>query len=523
VLLGAGLRLYDLGAESYWYDEMITVRIAADGLPAVLDSFFFRARPPLHLLLASLWMRTAGTTEFSVRYLSAFAGTASIAAIYVVGWRLFSRRVGLVGAFLMALSEFQIWYAQEGRYYALLVLLTLVSFYLLTRASGRSRPSAWTFLTVVNILLIFTHTFAVFTILAQGLYLAVTRWRRGRNTLLGWAISQVVVLFLASPSFYVIARDSLGGGFGPMSWIGEPNLRVLGETLLIYVGSNYPSLGTVVAALGFLATVALLAWLVGAEERSRPRHPLVRCLAYVADHKSHLLYLALWLACLWMLPWLISRLVQPIYAVRYTIGASPALYLLLAVGIAAADTFLPTAAILGAFVILVVPGLVDYYDADIKENWRGAAEYVDERVRPGDAVVAPPAVFGRDAFDWYYEGPIRECDMDPQKRDGESVVAIARMCAGGGGRLWLVLRQLPLQGRRLHQADWRKSDLQLLDHIEFEGVSVYLFVSAGDRGDTGCGSTQVSDYCCCRSSCRFFPGWEGYGGRAWGVQAAARL
>ena len=133
LLLGAALRFYDLGAESYWRDEIMTLRVSAEGARAILADFLRSGRPPLHYLTISLWTSVCGTTEFATRSLSAFAGVASIAIIYATGRSLFSRRVAVVSSTLLALSEFQVLYAQEARYYALFLALALVSFYLYVR------------------------------------------------------------------------------------------------------------------------------------------------------------------------------------------------------------------------------------------------------------------------------------------------------------------------------------------------------------------------------------------------------
>ena len=143
VFVGAALRFYDLGAESYWGDEVHTLHVALGGTKSLLSEFVEGNNPPVYLALMALWVRLAGTTELATRFLSAWAGTAAIAALYAIGRHLFSRKVALVGAGLMALSEFQIWYAQDSRYYALLVFTSLISFYVFLIALERDRPSLW--------------------------------------------------------------------------------------------------------------------------------------------------------------------------------------------------------------------------------------------------------------------------------------------------------------------------------------------------------------------------------------------
>lgn len=127
ILLAAALRFYDLGGESYWYDEVIMLRVAQDNILTIIEG----GRPPIYIILAHFWIKLFGTEEVATRSLSAIFGVASIPLIYLIGKELFDRKVGLISAFLMAISQFQIYYSQDIRYYSLFVLMTLVSYYFL--------------------------------------------------------------------------------------------------------------------------------------------------------------------------------------------------------------------------------------------------------------------------------------------------------------------------------------------------------------------------------------------------------
>ena len=85
VALGAVLRFATLDLQSYRYDETVTVG-------RVLHANFFdtfatvpksESTPPLYYLLAWFWSKIFGTGEVGLRSLSALAGTASIAVVYL--------------------------------------------------------------------------------------------------------------------------------------------------------------------------------------------------------------------------------------------------------------------------------------------------------------------------------------------------------------------------------------------------------------------------------------------------------
>ncbi len=91
--------------------------------------------PPLYYLAAWLWSRPFGTGEVGLRSLSALAGTASIAIVYLGAVALpLPRRAGLIAAAIVAVSPVAIWFSQDARAYALVFLLTGLSFLFFARA-----------------------------------------------------------------------------------------------------------------------------------------------------------------------------------------------------------------------------------------------------------------------------------------------------------------------------------------------------------------------------------------------------
>ena len=127
VSLGIVLRFYDLGTESYWIDEMSTVIEGQQNILQVITSGRLD-QPPAYYLPFHLWLQIFGTTEVSTRSFSALIGVGSIVLIYLIGRELFDRKVGLLAAFLMAISEFQIYYSQQARFYSFFEFTALLSF-----------------------------------------------------------------------------------------------------------------------------------------------------------------------------------------------------------------------------------------------------------------------------------------------------------------------------------------------------------------------------------------------------------
>lgn len=170
VALGAVLRFATIDLQSYRYDEAVTVARVLhpsffDTLAAVPHS---ESTPPLYYLVAWLWSRPFGTGEVWMRSLSALAGTASILVVYLAARALpLSRRAALIAAAAVAVSPVLIWFSQDARAYALVFLLTALSFLFFARArrSGARRDLAWW--AVFSALALATHYFAGFVVLAE--------------------------------------------------------------------------------------------------------------------------------------------------------------------------------------------------------------------------------------------------------------------------------------------------------------------------------------------------------------------
>jgi mannosyltransferase len=181
VALGAALRFATLDLQSYRYDEAVTVARVLH--PSFLDTFSSVSKsestPPLYYMLAWLWSRPFGTGEIGLRSLSALAGTASIAVVYMGTVALpLSRRAGLIAAAIVATSPVLIWFSQDARAYSLVFLLTALSFFFFARArrSGAGRDLAWW--AAFSALAIATHYFAGFVVLPEAALLLWTGDRR---------------------------------------------------------------------------------------------------------------------------------------------------------------------------------------------------------------------------------------------------------------------------------------------------------------------------------------------------------
>src|SRR5688572_13497729 len=154
-LLAFLLRRYQLGDESFWFDEADIVARARQPLPTLLSGFLQAGENgPLYTLLLHFWLQLLDAFPFAsralhavfgidyeapVRALAMLFGTATIPVIYLFGRRVGGHTLGLLSAALLTINPFHVWHSQDAKMYTLLVLTTLVSSLLYLIAWERNR------------------------------------------------------------------------------------------------------------------------------------------------------------------------------------------------------------------------------------------------------------------------------------------------------------------------------------------------------------------------------------------------
>jgi mannosyltransferase len=136
MLLALVLRLYKLGEWSFWIDEVFTVnRIEHhySSLALLLENIPPRTNwVPLSLLLTAFATNFWGVSEWSIRIVPALIGVLSIPILYFPIRKMSGTSVALIASLLLAFSPWHVFWSQNGRFYAALMLLytlTLLVFY----------------------------------------------------------------------------------------------------------------------------------------------------------------------------------------------------------------------------------------------------------------------------------------------------------------------------------------------------------------------------------------------------------
>jgi hypothetical protein len=269
---GIAIRFATLGLQSYHHDEVIT---AARVLPGSFGHMLHEVHrsestPWLYYILAWVWSKAFGLGEVGLRSLSALFGALTIPVAYLIGRELAGRRAGLITMAFVAFNPMLIWYSQEARAYALLVLLCAVSllFFLRFRRTGATRDLAlWS---ASSALAMTSHYFAAFPIMVEaGWLLLATRPRRGVWIAIG-------ILAATAAGLAPLAIHQANPAH--INWIDKSSLwdRIEDSGYSVFIGETGKVIGAAGPREGYAAIPALLvaaiaglAFLRGRDERRR--------------------------------------------------------------------------------------------------------------------------------------------------------------------------------------------------------------------------------------------------------------
>jgi hypothetical protein len=234
MLLGGILRWYKIGANSLWVDEFATLKIVtlpfADILRAAAEVNFC---PPLHFWLVHAVVSVMGVSETNLRLVSAVAGTVTIPVVWLLIRELTGgRSAALVSTALLALNPLHIWYSQEARAYALLVLLGTAGLHFLLLAARTRRSRHWASFVACMSGTVLTHTIGpVFIVVAWAWALLCRR----RAALLRPLLLASVIIGLISAPFALV----IGGAVANASGTHSPGRPLTGlempYTVLTYI------------------------------------------------------------------------------------------------------------------------------------------------------------------------------------------------------------------------------------------------------------------------------------------------
>ncbi len=455
VILGAILRFIALGHKSFWLDEIASVAIARR--PQMFFWHFLwhdEGNMALYYVLLKPWLHF-GYGEAAVRFLSVIPGVLSIPLMYLLGARLFGRRVGILSAALMAVNACAIGVSQEARAYSFLVLLVLASTYLLVKlveAPCDSRAIAYA---LIAGLTCYIHYFGVLVPAAHAVsVLALPANRRCWKPLL---LSWTIIAAMAVPILWLIHVQDVGH----ISWLQAPSWLELYHLGVFLAADGGKAAGAILLALelalvGFFVVAFENVWRDDRDELLRWRYSLVASVVATP-----------------IVITLLVSVVRPAFYHRFLIICLPGWLLMIALGLLRISRSTWRAAAIGVICALSLVTTVILYRR-ASEDWRGAVNYLIANTRPEDRVLYYQSV-GKFAGESYREW-LQPTTPKPTTIGIEPLNASWQSDIGDSRRVWLVIYRAMPDGAEATSIQRELSrQYQLANEKKFTGVTVFEY------------------------------------------------
>ena len=232
------LRIYKLGSQELRGDEAFSWNyVVNEASPmAILERIVREGdpQPPLHYWTLQIWTSVFGDSEKMLRLPSVLSSIIVVALVFKFGTVSVSRNTGIGAAILTAVHPFQIWLAQDVRnMYQLAIMFVLIATLNLPGLL-RGRWKSWWIYIICGSLAMYSHYYALFGLLAHGIYMLGYRgqyWHR-------WGSAMASIVLLLLPWAVVIMPVFSNGQ------LADPSYMAIGD-FLVLVAKDF-ALGPVV-------------------------------------------------------------------------------------------------------------------------------------------------------------------------------------------------------------------------------------------------------------------------------------
>jgi hypothetical protein len=502
------LRAGGLTAQSLWRDEVDALRFSTQALPALLEMF---RRPgengPLFFLALRPWLAAAGTSEYALRFPSALAGALAPPVIYALICRLTvrlnahdaarQRAAALIAAALLATAPYAVWYGQEAKMYAALLVWMLLTIYLTVRASWDGGAWRWLLLYCVTSLGFYLHLLAALAVPVQAVWLMLlpalgrvkkpelARSETGQSGELflnkhlagarvaGWArrrrLIGLLYLALLLLPYLPFARWQAPLWLAADTQTGYPFAPLPSILLVLWVAFSRGILPVTDATTLLPLTLALLAG-IGLWAGLRRQG---------GDWLGRRRWIVIGLLLVWLL-WppvgvYIISLRRPLFADRYLIWALPAFLTLAGLGLTALSrAWRPLAVgLFGVILALNLTTVAGQTAEPIKSDFRAATRFVLAHRQAGDQLLFQ-IPYGRYSF-VYYGGEVDKWLDGPYTNHGMSAAeldATMTNATAGVSAVWLIATEAPMWDHRGLTEAWLKAHGRVTRQAEFARVAV---------------------------------------------------
>jgi uncharacterized membrane protein len=452
--LGLFLRVYQLGRENFFLDEILTAEGFSRSLADFPRYWCQRGYLPGYFIIMHSWMKLFGTGEFAVRFPSVVFGVMSIYIMFLLGKRLFNEKVGLLGSYLFAVSTINIYYSQWAKPYSLAVLFVLLSFLFLSEALEKNTPLLWVSYISFTLLALFSHATTLPILMSQALFIALFWSRYKRHIKVKQVVSTFAIILLVYLPVLLILLISVvqrmdkllinhsrvfHSSFGHIANI----FNLFGGKIdkhVLYTSTSNPDLVVPTNIFGIILFLLCLVGIFSVFHFNKNED---------AQKKKEVAsgsLLSLWIGVPFVLQFFSSWLNSVLGSVEHELHVSCAYYLLVSKGV----MFFRYKWRVLLILFIMVMGILfirEYYHVEKKTNWRKICNYIRENIKEDEKTAFAITSYGEINALSYYRAP--------------SLVGIERK---------EVLKKSPKDSIEIKHEDLKSLELFSVEELVYKGI-----------------------------------------------------
>ncbi|MBI2651188.1 glycosyltransferase family 39 protein [Candidatus Woesearchaeota archaeon] len=488
IALGAFLRIYGLGNESFWIDESETAYVAKQSSfsKVLYDIYNYNSAAPdyfkgtgggsmpLYFFISYYWTKIFGLNEFNLRLLSAIFGIMSIYLTYLLGKYFFNAKTGLIAAFIISINHQNIYYAQEARNYAMLIFFTLLSIYFLMRSLNENKKIYWLGYIICAVVLIYTHYLSFLILMFQYLYIFLfgkTHKANFKNAI----ISALIIFSSYIPWIPALMKQLMSISY-PYANLFKPSFFNLGYVFVQINSWISPSLSDRIALRNAdFGSISLIGWLliwcvllITALIASSFIFSLFKdenfSIANIFKNKKT--FLLLWFLIPFLIPFIFSIMFPSMSLagfVNYVMFVTPSYYILAAKGMQSSNANAKLWIIL--LILLSILPLYSYYANFDKDQWKEASQYLNLQEYGTELIIVnkPSAIL---ALDYYY--PVNNAKPANDVNEAASLIK-------GEKSFWLLYASEKFSDTNNNIKKHLDSSFKLDKQMEFTGIRLFHY------------------------------------------------
>ncbi|MBK5285772.1 MAG: glycosyltransferase family 39 protein [Bacteroidia bacterium] len=374
-LINLFIKSFNFTKVSYDLDEAWHTFFAQKSVSEVIRIAGTDPNGPFYNLLLHFWMLLFGISEFSTRSLSVLLSAATAPLIYIFGKKYFNKKAGIFSALIFSFSNLHFFFSHIARVYALISLLSVLSFILLMNLIKTKKWTDFLLLALVNTFLLYTHLTTSFFIVTESLA-AFLFFRESKRGVIMCVSANASSALLAAPWFLFTPyyHEPLHG-----IWLNPPIWNDIKNTLFDFSGSE-----NMLYLFLFLFVASSLTQVKNSGTKTGKER----------------MTLFLWFLIPLICSFVVSKKFVPIFSTKYVMVSSLGLFLSVGYALSLLKAGNRTLIFIIGFIIwmsMATLGVKEY----TAEDWRTAVKEVKKRKTDRTLIIISPK-YQDVSFSYYY-------------------------------------------------------------------------------------------------------------------------